>query len=133
MNSSNVIKECIVFIDKNECLLTPCQNNGTCINSVGSYQCSCEAGWQNKDCEEGIRIFHSPLCFVYMYKDTQIQQMSLYILNHKFDFFFLVDRNECFDGPCQNNGTCINNNGSYTCRCEDGWESHDCEKGKPGS
>lgn len=56
-------EKCIVFIDKDECLLTPCQNNGTCINSIGSYQCSCEAGWQNKDCEEGIRMFRSPLFF----------------------------------------------------------------------
>lgn len=48
------------------------------------------------------------------------------------NLFFFVDRNECLDLPCQNNGTCINNNGSYTCRCESGWESHDCEKGKPG-
>lgn len=45
---------------------------------------------------------------------------------------FFVDRNECLDLPCHNNGTCINNNGSYTCSCENGWESHDCEKGKPG-
>lgn len=45
---------------------------------------------------------------------------------------FFVDRNECLNLPCHNNGTCINNNGSYTCSCENGWESHDCEKGKPG-
>lgn len=54
----------------------------------------------------------------------------VHILNNEFLFF--VDRNECLDLPCHNNGTCINNNGSYTCSCENGWESHDCEKGKPG-
>lgn len=71
MNLSNENDKFTVFVDKNECLLSPCQNNGTCINSIGSYQCNCEAGWQDKDCEQGIRMFHIPLCFVYMYKDIQ--------------------------------------------------------------
>lgn len=65
-----------------------------------------------------IKIFKSSKC-----------HCIVHILNN--DFFF-VDRNECLDLPCHNNGTCINNNGSYTCSCENGWESHDCEKGKPG-
>lgn len=72
MNLSNENDKFTVFVDKNECLLSPCQNNGTCINSIGSYQCNCEAGWQDKDCEQGIRMFHIPLCFVYMYKDIHI-------------------------------------------------------------
>lgn len=62
MNLSNENDKFTVFVDKNECLLSPCQNNGTCINSIGSYQCNCEAGWQDKDCEQGIRMFHIPLC-----------------------------------------------------------------------
>lgn len=72
MNLSNENDKFTVLVDKNECLLSPCQNNGTCINSIGSYQCNCEAGWQDKDCEQGIRMFHIPLCFVYMYKDIHI-------------------------------------------------------------
>lgn len=31
---------------------------------------------------------------------------------------------------CKHNGTCINNNGSYVCNCEDGWQGQHCEDGK---
>lgn len=41
------------FVDKNECLSEPCENNGTCINSQGSYKCDCNNGWTGKDCIEG--------------------------------------------------------------------------------
>lgn len=31
--------------------------------------------------------------------------------------------------PCQNNGTCLNNNGSYACTCKEGWQGNNCEDG----
>lgn len=31
--------------------------------------------------------------------------------------------------PCQHNGTCLNNEGSYYCQCTVGWTGHDCETG----
>jgi hypothetical protein len=46
-------------------------------------------------------------------------------------YSFFVDKNECnvFE-RCKNNGTCLNNNGSYVCNCTEGWKGHDCEEGK---
>jgi hypothetical protein len=45
-------------------------------------------------------------------------------------FSFISDVNECEKfSPCQNNGTCINNNGSYACNCTEGWQGYDCENG----
>lgn len=41
------------LIDINECDFTPCDNNGTCINSEGSYSCNCTDGWTDKNCNEG--------------------------------------------------------------------------------
>lgn len=39
--------------------------------------------------------------------------------------------NECFvKEPCQNNGTCVNNEGSYHCSCSAGWEGKHCDIGK---
>lgn len=43
---------------------------------------------------------------------------------------FILDVNECKRSPCQNNGTCINNDGSYTCLCEPGWTGQHCQTGK---
>lgn len=41
-----------------------------------------------------------------------------------------LDIQECSSiNPCLNNGTCFNNNGSYSCQCTDGWQGQNCEKG----
>lgn len=44
-------------IDINECNNTTvnlCQNDGGCVNTVGSYECKCKAGFTGKDC--GVNI-----------------------------------------------------------------------------
>lgn len=42
-----------------------------------------------------------------------------------------TDMDECqLTDLCKHNGTCINNNGSYICNCEVGWQGQHCEDGK---
>lgn len=41
-----------------------------------------------------------------------------------------VDVNECINDPCNNGGTCLNTDGSYKCKCLEGWQGHDCEEGE---
>lgn len=44
--------------------------------------------------------------------------------------FYIQDIDECDRySPCQHNGTCINNQGSYSCYCKKGWEGVHCERG----
>lgn len=43
---------------------------------------------------------------------------------------YFLDVNECNQYPCKNNGTCINNDGSYFCNCIKGFENQDCLDGK---
>lgn len=43
--------------------------------------------------------------------------------------FFPTDYDECGNSPCQNGGTCINNDGSFTCICKAGWEGRECQNG----
>ena len=40
------------------------------------------------------------------------------------------DFNECLQLSCANGGTCINIQGSYQCRCPEGWTGQNCEIGK---
>lgn len=40
--------------DVDECIIqAPCENNGTCINNYGSYECLCDNGWLGDHCEKG--------------------------------------------------------------------------------
>lgn len=65
--------------------------------------------------------------FVYLFKYKKKR-----FLENLYKTFFGTDVNECDLFPCQNNGTCINSLGSYTCECETGWQGQDCHIGKSG-
>lgn len=45
-------------------------------------------------------------------------------------FVLNLDIDECIRyQPCQNNGTCINNDGSFICHCTEGWQDQNCDEG----
>ena len=39
------------------------------------------------------------------------------------------DIDECKSSPCENEGTCLNERGNYTCTCNAGFTGRLCEKG----
>ena len=41
----------------------------------------------------------------------------------------LSDIDECKSSPCENEGTCLNERGNYTCTCNAGFTGFLCEKG----
>ena len=44
-------------------------------------------------------------------------------------YWLYVDVNECIDLTLCNNGTCINEDGGYSCVCESGYTGASCENG----
>lgn len=63
-------------------------------------------------------------------------QVDTIDLFRKFFYYILLitililDINECnVKDLCKQNGTCINNNGSYVCNCSEGWQGQHCEDG----
>lgn len=48
-----------VITDINECLASPCVH-GNCSNTLGSYFCSCDAGWTGTNCNEGEHPQYTP-------------------------------------------------------------------------
>jgi hypothetical protein len=46
------------IVDVDECVLSPCKNEGLCQNSNGFYTCLCEEGWGGRNCDEG-RVYAS--------------------------------------------------------------------------
>jgi len=45
-------------------------------------------------------------------------------------FLFIIDPDVCLLKPCKNGGTCVSNQGKYTCACKQGFTGFDCELGK---
>ena len=40
-----------IFLDIDECLSSPCKNEGTCIDGDDMYTCECLAGYTGDKCE----------------------------------------------------------------------------------
>ena len=45
------IQTIFTFSDIDDCMETPCNNNGTCIDGIASYKCECPLGFEGQDCE----------------------------------------------------------------------------------
>ena len=41
----------ICYQDIDDCLENPCNNNGSCVDGIASYNCECLAGFTGADCE----------------------------------------------------------------------------------
>jgi len=71
------------FPDINECTTNThgCDNGATCVNTAGSYTCSCVTGWTGDMCETGIETER---------KEIHIRLMFIDIYVHKFicDLYF---------------------------------------------
>ena len=53
-----LIESCvIILVDIDECESFPCQNGGTCTDSIAGYRCDCIPGHTGEDCETS-----SPIC-----------------------------------------------------------------------
>ena len=90
----------------NDCASLPCQNNGACINEINQFTCHCTSSFTGVVCETSAFLWSQSLVL--------------------FKSFYL-DINECASGPCQNNGTCADGFGVYTCNCKSGYTGDQCE------
>lgn len=59
------INFCVIFSDINECQMAAVCTNGQCVNTEGSFTCTCNHGYQttpdNKSCQ-GTYIKHTLVC-----------------------------------------------------------------------
>jgi len=63
--NSRLFKNCLVyyltllyFVDVDECLTSPCDDNGECTNNVGNFTCECNIGYSGNGftCEGKIDV-----------------------------------------------------------------------------
>ncbi|XP_058584221.1 adhesion G protein-coupled receptor E1 isoform X6 [Neofelis nebulosa] len=132
--------------DIDECLSDGvCPEHAECVNSLGSYNCSCQVGFisHNSICEDIDECSQSPqpcgansVCknLQGRYKCSCLPGFSSPTGNDwtpgKPGHFSCTDIDECLsDGVCPEHAECINSLGSYNCSCQVGFISHNsiCE------
>ena len=120
-----------IFPDINECFpISPCLNNGTCINLEGSYRCNCPPGFTGINCESDVDECLSAPC---KFGGTCVNTVGSYFCQcppGRSGKNCDGDYDECVNNPCINGGTCYNNEGSYSCFCPPGWTGPNCEIGE---
>uniref|UniRef100_A0A8C6A1B7 Adhesion G protein-coupled receptor E1 n=1 Tax=Marmota marmota marmota TaxID=9994 RepID=A0A8C6A1B7_MARMA len=141
--------DCPLFLaDIDECLTSGiCPEHSNCVNSVGSYHCSCQAGFfSNGSTCEGTEGLISSLVYLIQHQGTGLRvplwstlnsqwSLPLFVLRSleaplcililsKLFFPCCLDVNECADTTtCPAYATCTNTVGSYYCTCKQGFLS----------
>jgi hypothetical protein len=122
-------------LDENECtdseegayetFAEMCHDEAFCTNTPGSYECACNAGWTGDgitcidadDCEFSP-CAHGGTCY-----DCGTLCFTCDCVAGWRGTTCATDWNECIMGIhlCNDEATCVNNPGSYDCRCDPGF------------
>ncbi|XP_019377369.1 PREDICTED: protocadherin Fat 4, partial [Gavialis gangeticus] len=113
--------------DIDECLPSPCHNNGTCHNLVGGFSCSCPDGFTGMACERDINECLSSPC-----KNGAICQNFPGSFNCVCKTGYTGKTcdsavNYCECNPCFNGGSCQSGVEGYYCHCPFGVFGNHCE------
>ena len=110
----------LICVDINECVTGDniCHKNARCINHSDGYTCKCKSGFEGNGftC---IEVVPCPIGF------EPVPNMKM-----------CVDIDECASGGyCHSDAICRNTEGSYLCKCKDGFEGdgkRTCRKASNG-
>ncbi|KAI5706104.1 hypothetical protein M8J75_004855 [Diaphorina citri] len=114
-------------IYKNECEPNPCKNNGTCIDGHADFTCLCKNGWKGKTCTSKNGHCDRGTC---KHGGTCADLGSSFFCHCPPDWegtsCHIGKLNACKSNPCKNGGTCVNTGDLYSCICKEGFEGPDC-------
>ncbi|XP_070554791.1 sushi, von Willebrand factor type A, EGF and pentraxin domain-containing protein 1-like [Ptychodera flava] len=112
--------------DVDQCLPNPCENGGTCHDSVSDFVCECPSGYAGDTCTQRALHCNPDVCNNGRCRD----QGDSYVCDCHIGFtgdHCEVEINECQSQPCQNGGTCTDSIGHFVCQCPTGYNGSQCE------
>ncbi|XP_025107332.1 adhesion G-protein coupled receptor G2-like [Pomacea canaliculata] len=116
----------------NPCLSNPCQNNATCHNNNGQYNCTCSPGYYGAECQHYGRCYGNP-CNKGSCNENITEPLCSCPLNY---YGFYCERYDpCLNDPCGGHGNCVGRPNTTTqgedvdfvCFCASLWMGVRCE------
>lgn len=112
-----------------ECLESPCRNNGTCIDAIADFTCTCRGGWKGKTCTlrgghcEPLTCRHGGTC------EDRGDGFTCHCPPGWEGAACHIASPACASSPCENGATCVNTaDGNYRCICREGFEGPNCRR-----
>jgi len=112
-----------ITLDIDECSAeaSPCDENADCTNTDGSYICNCKQGFDGDgEVCEGKTVPSSIDMFFVEENQSKSNQILIIFVCASSDF----DECSLEPSPCDENATCSNTDGSFSCTCRPGFSGN---------
>uniref|UniRef100_A0A672HTS6 Cubilin (intrinsic factor-cobalamin receptor) n=1 Tax=Salarias fasciatus TaxID=181472 RepID=A0A672HTS6_SALFA len=123
-------------VQKVSCSSNPCQNGGTCLNTLNSYHCICPHSWAGPNCasdvnecevhagtlqgcQNGASCTNTPGSFIC----TCSPEWSGSLCTDRYDDCRNAEQDLCAHGICIDADRVVAGQPKYRCICESGWEA----------
>lgn len=100
--------------DVNECESSPCDINASCSNTEGSFSCQCNSGYQGS----GFMCTDVNECATRL---GQFSELYSFPGHDRVLISYSWQKNDPKISPCDDNATCVNEDGDFSCECNVGF------------
>ena len=106
---------------------SPCEHDGICVNTPGSFACNCSQGFTGPRCETNVNECESHPC---QNEGSCLDDPGTFRCVCMPGFTGTqceIDINECGPNPCLNGGTCTDMVNGFRCTCANGFTGFRCQ------